>query len=1358
MKRNHNSFSTALIISIEREKIMSVNLLNKASFFEIYRFLEKSGDSGTRQCFKDLFSVALLFFPALMCGEVAAITNLATGATLAGAGIGAIVGGAAKSAFSLFKNKDHSNYGARYEQMQIAQVLLVYAAYFDTISAYLPDQNSEIVPSSEVRGKISQEAFQTYLKGLEKSARQTSGMHKLLEEEFDLPDQTQPFSQYKKRLEDFYGLLNEEFLKFFEQTAFWKSLGKSAGGEDREIDRAQAEHFMKLIRGLPKAAVDTYERQYFELSREFPDFSVWADRREHARLEAQIGAGFQQIGAGFQQIDVGFQRIAGELRALAGTVQSGGDTALATLDRYEKKYAQYITGPIIEYDAGNSVEEIVFPAKKDIFIPQAFQALAFRQQMSLEQTDIWRDAFSGEDIGQYISSILRHPKYGELPLLILGLPGAGKTLLCHMLAAQILFAEYHVIIIRLRDTVAEDTIVKQIGAQMERDLGDGCGWRDIRQAKLAKPVLLIFDGYDELLQASGKTYSDYLNKIAEFQAEQRSLYGVLVRCIVTSRVTLIDKASIPRDSQILRLCDFDGARVRKWSEIWNRANEGYFSSRGRKPFEIAPSGKLKELAGQPLLLLLLALYDMNGGCLREMGDISRAELYYKLIEDFVHREREKDSAFKNLPAERRDAAVQRDLWRLGVAAMGMYNRKKLFIQTKELNKDLAFLTGAGEDGTDEYALGEGDRLVGSFFFIHSSESVTQVNGELVRAAAYEFLHNTFGEFLTAYCVLDTAFQLIRRHKMEAELAESFSRPAELGESFSWPAELKKKWHTALAYAPLFSRPVVVNMIHELSFIFAKEREVDAGKVQEALDALFRGEIRRVVTGEAFADLQGTLSMQENPYKHPELMLHMAAYSVNLILLRSTVCTSSFTFTEGLGSGGDWRKLTCIWRYAFSEEELAGMSGLFEMEHAGEEYTLAYMYDEEAVDQAGKLSRLEKLRRVSEFFREDALYAVLSSFDRPMTDYIYTTIERERLWLRTRYALNEVLICLSPFKTVDREHLRWAMHGLFRSSVDEGDVFGLYIYCALLRTLAGQNFLRKKELSQLLNTELFGCMDRVLARASYQDRWIWSSMMFQEILDCVGCLANAEKFLFLQEFGRYFEYESRRSTNNFSQHNRVFRNIFRLFCAALKSALTGCPASLYHRSYRGFCLNLLREAGMGRPSFDSLQVFDEILGICRLLRERVYEEEGEAILEYFFGNMEPARLEKMIPQNIKNHPALLGSAIDCCYYMAEVHTKAPWDFENAETYLAVIFRRAGNLFILLPEWKEQFYHLLCLLLRGDFWLHDLNTVRLREELHYIVRRYGEELTVRTLRKVAELGYQTGWVELCDEVQSLTSSIR
>ena len=346
------------------------------------------------------------------------------------------------------------------------------------------------------------------------------------------------------------------------------------------------------------------------------------------------------------------------------------------------------------------------------------------------------------------------------------------------------------------------------------------------------------------------------------------------------------------------------------------------------------------------------------------------------------------------------------------------------------------------------------------------------------------------------------------------------------------------------------------MIHELFFIFAKERELDAGMVQEALDALFRGEIRRVVTGEAFADLQGTLSMQENPYKHPELMLHMAAYSVNLILLRSTVCTSSFTFTEGLGSGSDWRKLTCIWRYTFSEEELAGMSGLFEMEHADDSYTLTYMYDEEAIDRAGMLSRMEKLRRVSGLFAEDALYAVLCAFDRPMSEDIRETVKREDLPLRTKYALNEVYLCLSFVRTVEREQLVWTLHKLFHSCVNERDILGLYTYCALLRTLAEQKYLSRQSVSQLLEPELFNGMDRVLMDSAYNNRSVWAVMLFQEILDCVKFLTNTERFWFLQEFARYFDYESR--------HNTELVSLFELFYRKAKPIHFGASAQFQRR--------------------------------------------------------------------------------------------------------------------------------------------------------------------------------------------------
>ena len=50
-------------------------------------------------------------------------------------------------------------------------------------------------------------------------------------------------------------------------------------------------------------------------------------------------------------------------------------------------------------------------------------------------------------------------------------------------------------------------------------------------------------------------------------------------------------------------------------------------------------------------------------------------------------------------------------------------------------------------------LSESEKLVGSFFFIHKSNATDVVNRERISSTAYEFLHNTFGEYLTAICVV-----------------------------------------------------------------------------------------------------------------------------------------------------------------------------------------------------------------------------------------------------------------------------------------------------------------------------------------------------------------------------------------------------------------------------------------------------------------------------------------------------------------------------------------------------------------------------------------------------------------------------
>ena len=130
-------------------------------------------------------------------------------------------------------------------------------------------------------------------------------------------------------------------------------------------------------------------------------------------------------------IDVGFKAVSRELKRLASMLSYPEDKAAEVLSRYQTKYTEYIKGPVIEYNVSGPVQDIVFPEKGNIFIPQAFQSVSFHQGMRVESEAAWKDAYAGEDIGRYISSILRHPRCGALPLLILGLPGAGKESLSH---------------------------------------------------------------------------------------------------------------------------------------------------------------------------------------------------------------------------------------------------------------------------------------------------------------------------------------------------------------------------------------------------------------------------------------------------------------------------------------------------------------------------------------------------------------------------------------------------------------------------------------------------------------------------------------------------------------------------------------------------------------------------------------------------------------------------------------------------------------------------------------------------------------------------------------------------------------
>lgn len=1296
---------------------METNLLNKATFVEVYRFLSAKQNDDIFKCFKNLFRVALLFFPALMCQDVAIITdltNIATGATLVGAGVATIVRDAAKSAFALFKNKPHSDYATRYDQIQIAQVMLIYAAYFDTISKCLPDENDEIALSDGVKWKISVKGYQTYFKDLEKDVqRQSSRIPKPLIEEITLPDPTQNFSHYTNRLKNFYDALNDEFKKFFSRLSFWK-----------EIDSNQKEYFNKLLSDLPELSVHTYEQQYFELSKNFPDFAIWANHEDHTRLE--------------RQIDIGFKQMAEELKQFY--ISQRDNEVTDTLSHYQVQYTNYITRPTIK-NSKDFPEDVVFPSQKEIFVPQAFQALSYRANMQLEQKATWDNAYAGEEIGQYIRSVLCHPTFGSLPLLILGLPGAGKTLLCHMLAAQILSSEYYVIIINLRDTLAEDTIMEQINAQIKRDLGDDCSWHDLRKTSLDKPLMLIFDGYDELLQATGKTYSDYLNKIAEFQLTQQTIYNVLVRCIVTSRVTLIDKASIPNNSQILRLCDFDDERIKAWCSIWNQANEQFFTAHKLNKLTIASTGKVRELAGQPLLLLMLALYDMNGNHLHEQSDISRAELYYKLIYDFVGREQEKNTNFNNLNPQKKKLVIQGVFHHLAIVALGMYNRRKLFIRTTELKEDIALLIQERKWASDaqDNVLEPEDKLISSFFFIHSSKSTTQVNKSHVQISAYEFLHNTFGEFLTAYYILETLFHLVKRQINDIDQDEIFS----------WPTKLKKEWHIGLAYAPLFTRPVVLNMIHELSIILAKENNLEEEEVKDALTCIFREELRQIIQGNVFSNLNDTLTMQGNPFEHPELLVNVAIYSVNLILLKSTVCTDSFVFTEVLGSNADWKKISNIWRYAFSEEELVSLSYLLVLTSSDKTYTISYRYDEEAANRSESLSKLNKLFHISSILGDDAAYAVYGAFNNPINDRIRSILKNEKLTLETQYALNAVVQCLSSSLANKKKLLISLMDDLLVSCYTERNALGLYVYCSLLHTLMELHVFSKRDIGELLDRRLFSTLLSAVDRMPSDNTGFLLSIIFQEILESIYILPIMERMRIVVNLAEIIGHETSRSYHYSRQLNIFNKYITNIFSYFYKTVQSGAKEHRI-REIGEMCYDFLTEIYRRYIHFISWDALASVLQLSLALERTGHREIGMRILDLCFHEMDIRYLVESLPRNKKLSSPLYSTLIDCCYCMTLIYDYTlpinfRYIFEEA-------FQRMEDIRLLLPTYEDSFYNLLCLLCNDNI-ASQYPIGNLRSDVYQIVKQYGKQLPIYILRKAAEFGELVRDESICWEVEQL-----
>lgn len=625
-----------------------------------------------------------------------------------------------------------------------------------------------------------------------------------------------------------------------------------------ETTRARVEEL--ISNWLPDRTTELFDESYRRLAADIPEFAIWsgsltdrATAHSLQRLESLL------------------------LRASSGRDPSRHRAALA------RAYRAKLTRPVLDGEVG----DLILPDFGDAYVDPRFQ-VRVAGAGSRPSDEAWWDGTARDDIHDFLATYLTTTDAARTPLLLLGQPGAGKSTLTHILAARLPASDYLVARVPLREVPADADIQHQVELAVRAAIGETVAWAELAEDAGRPLSVVLLDGFDELLQATGLHQSDYLQRVAAFQ-ERELAQNRPVAVVVTSRSAVADRARIPQGSMVVRLEPFDESQIEQWLRVWNGTNP---SNEPLRPESLA---RLRDLAGQPLLLLMLALHHAAGNRLAD--DLDGAGLYERLLRDFAARE------VSRVHAGRADQErhVEEELQRLSVVAFAMFHRNHQWVTERELDDDLAGLglEPSGTARTERFTtpLTAAQEMVGRFFFVQRSRAIRDDK----TLQTYEFLHATFGEYLVARLVVQAL-----RDTTARERAATLS----LGSGRQPESDLLQD---LLGYTPLTARNTVLQFARSLL------GTPDRADVREFLVR----RTRRALTWPTWSP--GAYRPVEKRIDHG-----MATYSFNLVLL-TLVCgdelRASELFTESAEPADELRDAALQWRGALGSLWLDSMEHL-----------------------------------------------------------------------------------------------------------------------------------------------------------------------------------------------------------------------------------------------------------------------------------------------------------------------------------------------------------------------------------------------------------------------------------------------
>jgi hypothetical protein len=645
----------------------------------------------------------------------------------------------------------------------------------------------------------------------------------LLTAQLPAPAPDTPYEALLRQLNDWYANLSQRFAAFLTGLAAWDSLQ----------DTARTRIVATLQERLPDAAVHRYQIMHRRLASEVVEFRLWT----HAVDDQATRDGVREVTRGLRNLELLLDE------AISAGQPERHRAALAAWYRAE------LDEPILSGDGLSP--SLRMPPLGEIYIDPVFRVRGGGPGEQPAAEDWWSGTDPRDDLPAFLAGYLTSMNATTAPLVVLGQPGAGKSALTRVIAARLPAADFVPVRVPLREVPADADLQDQIEYALRAATGDAMTWPALVAGDEggAFPVLLL-DGFDELLQATGASRSDFLEQVAAFQRRE-AIQRRPVAVIVTSRSAVADRARLPPTSTVLRLEPFTPAQVARWLNVWNDANASALAARGLTTLPAALAHWFPDLAGQPLLLLMLALYDAEANDVQKMAgeQLDAAELYERLLRSYAERE------IRKTADQTTDALVEAELQRLSIAAFAMFNRSRQWVTATELDADLTALgIGSARPAGDGFRapLSGGQELLGRFFFMQNAQAVR--DGE--RLQTYEFLHATFGEFLIVRLVV-RILEVIRAQEAAASLA---LRPTSTTDDGLLT--------TLLSYAPLTDRGAVLQFLQSVM-----ARTVDVRRLGTLCERAFRA-------------AAGAAETPLTPYRPRHLAAadRQAICSLNLLLL------------------------------------------------------------------------------------------------------------------------------------------------------------------------------------------------------------------------------------------------------------------------------------------------------------------------------------------------------------------------------------------------------------------------------------------------------------------------------------------